>query len=697
MKSKKTLLAAAIFSLFTFHTSSLRAQADPVIIRVAGQEVRQTEFMQNFMQSVGDKLAAKPNATEQEKRQALDEYVELYANFRAKVIDAKSMGLDTSADLRKELARYRKELAAPYLIDSAMLMGILREAYERNRYALHAAHILVKVSPDAAPEDTLQAYGRAMYLYRHAIAGENFFALAHDQVLRENPNAKPNPYEGELSYFSSFNMVYPFECAAYALQVGEISKPVRSRYGYHVIKLIDKVEYYGKATFQHIWKRNTENPNEIALIYERLQNGTSFDMVARESDDHTTSMSGGYINDAPLNQLPHEYIKTLSNLREGEISKPFLTRYGWHIIRLVKKDTLPDFQSMIPYYKQRLSRDPRGEESRKSFVQSARKKYGIIDYTVTPVPQPAKKGRKKQQPVQMQASLDEMVSLMNDSIFRDLWRFRVDQIHDLRPLVHTPSQDYNNLDFARFIRRNQRPTRHEPYADAVRRYYEQFIDSVTIAYADTQIEIENTDFADLVEDYRNGLMIFNYNDKMIWSKAIYDTVGFADFYARESRTKRMDLPEDSIYFWRTRARVLSFHVASSDCLRSDKAVKLVRKLAKKNKSSREIKEALLAKVDSKACTGQEPVSHTLDVVEQTRQELLTDDQWAQGVYCVPEGKGYRVMVVEEVLPPMLKEQMEARGYYLNAWQNEVEQKLMKELRSKYNVSINYDAVRKISY
>ena len=692
---KKTLLTLATLLLAAI-PARLAAQQNPVVIEVGGQEIRQSELMQNFMQAVGNKLLATPNATAQEKRQALDEYVELYANFRAKVLDARSMGLDTMPELRKELAHYRKELAAPYLVDSAMLSQVLRQAYERNRYALHAAHILVKVPPEAPPEDTAQAYGRAMYLLRRALDGENFFELAHEQVLRDNPQAPPNPYEGELSYFTSFNMVYPFENAAYALEPGQISMPIRTRYGYHIIRLIDRAEIYGKTTFQHIWMRNPNSQSAIGMAYERLQQGTPFEMVARSSDDRSTAETGGYIVDASIGQLPHEYVKTLSTLQPGEVSKPFLTRYGWHIVKLISKDTIPSFQSMIPYYRQKLARDPRGDASRKSFAQAARKKYGIVDYTVTPVPQPAKKGRKKQ-PVEMMASLDEMVSLMNDSIFRDLWRVKPDRIHDLRPLVHTPSKDYNNVDLSRFIRRKQRPTRPEPYEGLVRRFYEDFLDSVTIVYADTQIEAENPDFAELVDEYRNGLMIFNYNEKMIWTKAINDSAGFADYYARESRTKRMDRPEDSIYFWRTRARVVSFDIPNRACLDKNKAVKLLQKYSRKGKSSLEMQSALLDMMrSSKGCTG-DTIRHSITLVEQTRQQLLAEDQWQPGVYCNPLPSGYRLLVVEEILPPMLKEQMEARGYYLNGWQNEVEQNLMKELRSKYNVKINRDAVRAITF
>ena len=525
---KKILLAAAIISIFNFQFSISRAQSDPVVLEVGGQQIRQSEFMRDFRQSVGDN-ATKSDLTQAEKNKAIVEYAELYANFRAKLLDAQAMGLDTSATLNTELANYRRDLAAPYLIDSTMLMNILREAYERNRYALHAAHILVKVAPDAPPEDTLEAYNHCLELRQRILDGTDFFTVAIEEAHRVDPHAPVKPNEGELAYFSSFSMVYPFETAAYALQPGEVSMPVRTRFGYHIIKLFDRVEMYGKVTLQHIWLRGNDRQHTIGRMYENIVNGSSFEMMARQSDDLSTANQGGYIYDAALGQLPQEYVKVLSELQEGEVSRPFLSRYGWHLVKLVKKDTLPPFEAMVPYYKQRMARDQRGEASRKSFAASARKKYGVVDCTTTPVKQQGKKKKNKKQPVVMMASLDEITSLVNDSIFRAEWRFRDTSIHDLRPLVQVPGRDYNAVDFGRFIRKNQHKVRRCDIAYLVHDYFNEFLDSVTIDYADSQLEKEYPDFANLLDEYRRGLMIFDYNEKMIWTAAINDTAGFASF------------------------------------------------------------------------------------------------------------------------------------------------------------------------
>lgn len=690
---KKILLAAAFISIFNFQFSITHAQ-DPVVIEVGGKQIRQSEFMHAFNESVGNGLSAR-NASEAEKSKALKEYVELYANFQAKLMDARADGMDTAEDLREELARYRKDLAAPYLIDSAMLEKIMHEAYERNRYALHAIHILVKVRPDASPEDTLAAYTRAQELRARAVAGENFHDLAIEEIRRIRPNAEVHPNEGELNYFTSFDMVYSFENGAYALEPGEISQPIRTRYGYHIIKLVEKVEYYGKSTLQHYWKRNSDSKDEVTEAYERLLSGTPFEMVARQSDDLSTANNGGYLVDATMQQLPQEFVTVMSKMKEGELSKPFLTRYGWHILHLLKKDTLPPYDKMESYYKQRMSRDMRGEASRKSFAASARKKYGIVDYTTTPV---AVKGKKKsKEPVKMMASLDEVTAHLTNDVFIGNWKVKDSVFHDMTPLVKVPGKEYNVLDFVHFIRKTQGKERRVELSYYARQHFDEFLDSVSIAYADSQLENENPDFADLVEEYRRGLMIFNYNEKNIWAKAIKDSVGFADFYARESLKKDINNPEDSIYFWRTRARVVSFDVADSRCLDPEKAEKILRKAMDKEMSSSDMQLELQKKLNKKNCEQENPVIINIEVLEQGHQNLLKDDQWKTGVYRVERDKGYRLVMVQEIVAPCLKGQMEARGYYLNAWQNEVEEKLNRELRSKYNVKINHNVVDSIRY
>ena len=698
---KRILLALAIFQLSTF-SFQLLAQTDPVIIEVGGKQIRQSEFMRDFNANVGQQLAKKPGVTAAEKRAALEEYVDLYATFRAKLLDAHARGFDTTIELRNELARYRKELAAPYLIDSATLKNLLAEAYERNHYSLHAAHILVPASASASPEDTLKAYNTAMELYNRIVkGGEDFFEVSAEQFRKMNPEATPRPNEGDLGYFTVFDMVYPFENAAYSLQVGEVSKPVRTRYGYHLIKLLDRVEgLYGKVTMAHIWLHSTDSTNrrdDIYNIYKQLKQGVEFAGLARQSDDRTTSNSGGVLTDASLSQLPPEYIHELVGLKEGEFSKPFFTQYGWHVIKLIKRDTLPLPENLEGFYKQRMTRDQRGNESRKTFAANSRKRYGIIDCTTTPEQTVAKGRKKKNAPVKMRATLDELVREVPDSVRYGRWRMNESVFVDTTPLVITPSRNYTSLDVARYINGRQRERSREEMRTYLQGRYEEFLDSVSIAYADSQLENTYPEFAQIVDEYRRGLMIFNYNDAMIWHKAINDSVGFADFYARESRTKRLDNPDDSIFFFHPRARVTVIDVANAEALAPEKAKKLIEKAQSKNQGSSEMKQLLQNKINKKKYPDSDLVKADVELVEQTRQRLLADDQWQPGVYLVNRGNGYRLLVVDEILPRTLKGINAARGYYLNAWQNEVEKELNEELHRNYNVKIHRDVVRSLSF
>ena len=672
---------------------------NPVVMEVGGQKIAKDEFMKDFMSSVGERLAAKPGVTEAEKRQALDEYVELYATFRAKLKDAYALGFDTMPNLIEELKTYRDELAAPYLIDSATLERILHEAYDRNHYSLRAAHILIMVSPDASPEDTLKAYKRIMGLRDRIMGGEDFFAVSSEEVHRQQPEAPTRPNEGDLGYFTAFDMVYPFENAAYALKVGEVSMPVRTRFGYHIIKLLDKVEMFGKCDLAHIWlmgQDSTMRKYEINDCYNRLVDGQDFAIVARQSDDRTTNGNGGLMPNATLNNIPPEYVDVAQHLKEGEFSKPFFTQYGWHIVKMVRRDTLPPYESMVPYYKQKMTRDQRGEESRKAFTLSSMKRYGIQDLTKTPVPQPKGKKRKKKEPVKMQASLQQLYDIVPVEATRNRWNYNDSMVTDIHPILTMPGKSYTTLDLARYIsthQRGERPLKSEYF---VNMKYSDFIDSVVMVYVDSRLEKDNPELAAVVEEYRHGLMIFNYNNAMVWRKALHDTAGFADFYARESSTKRMDNPDDSVYFWKTRARVVTVNVVDSACIAPAKAAKILKKALKKNKGSLEMKDMLTEAVGKK-CTAPRPVSVAPDLVEMGHQNLLSAGQWQKGVYLSPKTKGYRAVVVEEVMPPMLKGQMEARGYYMNGFQNEVERKHNDMLNKKYNVKINYDVVKQISY
>ena len=702
----KRTIATTLLILCAWLPLTLRAQetADPAVFEVAGKPVLKSELMKDFLQSIGKDPSAAPTACTYEKRKALEDYIQLYINFRAKLADAYALGYDTMPMLVGELKTYRDELSLPYLIDSATLQGLLHEAYERNKYVLHAAHILVPCPELAEGEDTVAPYQHAMELYNRAVAGEDFYTIAQDEMRYQrqtspDPNIRQRanevrPNEGDLGCFTVFDMIYPFETAVYNMRPGEVSKPIRTRYGYHIAKLFDRYEYYGKANIAHIWisDRDPNARGKINDAYRQLTEGADFATVVKNysNDRNSNYASGGEIGEMPCNQLPPEYIATIAEgMKPGDYSQPFQTHYGWHIIKLVSQETQPPFESMVPYYKSRMVSGERSKRPQRMFAEQCKERYHFIDYTQL------KTSKKKNAPYA--ATLQTVRDLISDSIFSAIFHYDSNAITDMRPLFSIDGKEYNSRQFARYIYKNKKVRPICSLDVFIRERYREFVEAKLIEYADSRLEQDNDEFRALVDEYRHGLMIFAYNDKFIWSRAINDSAGFADFYAQQMPLHDINDTAQAIYFWNERARVTRYIVADSACMSPDKALKIITKGIKKAWSSENIKAAMLKKVNGKKCQQENPVTTDLVLFEKDNQRQLSPNEWSKGMYVHPEGKGYVVLVVEQMLPPEPKALMEARGYYLNDYQNHLEKVVSQELRKKYGVVVHQDVIDEIAY
>ena len=474
------------------------------------------------------------------------------------------------------------------------------------------------------------------------------------------------------------------------MQPGEVSLPVRSRYGYHIIKLFDRYEYYGKVQLAHIWisDNTAKAEGKIRNAYHQLQEGTDFGVVAKNySDDHTTSTNGGIMPELAPNQLPFAYVEAVAKgLKVGEYSKPFHSRFGWHIIKLLKQETMPDFESLVPYYKSRMTRGERSTKPQKIFINQCKEKYGFVDYTQVVT------SKKKAKTKTYAASLDAVRSIVTDSIFSAIFHYDPEEITDMRPLFKIGDQEYDSRQFARFIYKTKKVRRICDLDIFVAERYQEFIDAKVIEYADSRLEQDNPEFGELVKEYRHGLMIFTYNDQKVWSQAIRDSVGFEEFYRNASPTHNYNDTNDAVYFWNERARAYVYTVPDSNLLPRKKALKVVNKAVKKGWTSNQTVAALNLKAKSDAFASQQ-----LMLLEQGNQKVLAAGEFRPGIYTHVADSGYQVVVVEKVVPPSLKTREEARGYYLNDYQNYLEEQNNLALRKKYNVVIYQDVIDEITY
>ena len=693
---KKTLIALLFGALCI--SNVLKAQEvkdDPIIIEIGDEKIRQSEFMKSFNQS-NTELS---KMSEADKRNALKEYVYLYTNFRLKIKAALDERYDTASSFEKEYSVYRDEIAAPYLIDSQSLENIMQEVYRRNQQAVRASHIMVALPRNPSPEDTLKAYNKAMDIYVKAIEkGADFKKLAI--AFSEDPSVKTHESRnsdktiegngGDLGYFSVFDMVLPFEDAAYGLEIGEISKPVRSEYGYHIIKLVDKVNIYGKTSIQHIWVGSVSERDSARMLsvindaYRRLNAGEDFNKVVQDcSEDRRSLPVNGLLEDVPAKRMVPEYVKEISKLKVGEYSQPFKTKYGWHIIKVVKKDTIPPLDDMRAFYKQRISRDQRSKQPQNVFVENMKEKYTFVNHNVD-----------------SKVAFDELRAAVTDSVFKRTWVLPTLQNGSM-PAFTIGNKTYTVNDFAKYINDSQRRLRirRKNLDEYYQEIYGYFVNDKIVEYADSKLEQEYPEFNEMVEEYRNGLLIFAYNDSKVWSKAILDTVGLKEFYAVESIKHDINNPEHAKYFWGNRADIMTVAVMDSNCVEKTKAMKVVEKNAfKEGMSKEEMTKLVEKKINKKKCSLANPIFVRTVMVEK-ENEIIKPEQFKKGIYkgTNQRSMGYVIVIVRGIKDPELKSLRDARGYYINDYQNYLEENLIKELRSKYKVVVHEDKINAISY
>ncbi len=652
---KRTILNASLTLLIgIFALSAFSQSNDPVLLQVANEKVTKNEFIKVF----------EKNNTQGEKpdNKAIEEYLDLFINFRLKVTEAKNLGMDTVKSFRDELAGYRKQLAQPYLADNLMNDRLVQEAYDRKKYDVRASHILVRVDKMAAAADTLSAWNKIMQIRKRIIKGEDFGKVAAD--ASEDPSAKDRDAngqkvkgnQGDLGFFTAFDMVYPFESAAYNSKINEVTMPVRTDFGYHLIKVTDKIPALGKVQLAHIMlvfpvKGTLDDSLKVAdsanLAYKFLKSGSDFGDIAKKfSDDASTSGKGGVLPWFGVNRLLPEFTINVQKLKQkGDYSEPFQTSYGWHIIKLVDRKPIGSFDEEKDEISKRIPRSDRNMEIQNSFIVKTKANYGFTENS---------------------AALTELTKTVTDSIFTASWK--VEQAAGLdKNLFTIGTKTYTQADFARHLATTQRNGQKSDIAAYVQQQYNIFVNEAIVKYADSQLESEKPDFKALISEYHDGILLFDLTDKKVWSKAVKDTVGLQQYYEANKNT----------YMWETRLD------ASIITIKDPSIIKALKKQLKKGVPD----DQILAKYNH----------DTIQKVTIERKKFLKGEnmnlqnvEWKPGISeMMPLADNENVIVVvHAVVPPEPKLLSEIRGAMTADYQNYLEKEWISELRAKYKVEVN---------
>ena len=628
------------------------AQEDPVLMNMGGDTIHLSEFLHVYNKNRDNKYV---------ENKTPEEYLDLFINFKLKVKEASALGMDTMPRFVKELAGYRRQLAQPYLTDRLVTDHLVDEAFERLEEEVRASHILIMVDQTATPADTLKAFRTAMAIYESLIKGANFEETA--LAKSEDPSVKDN--KGDLGFFTALFMVYPFESAAYSLKVGEISKPVRTSFGYHIIKLTGRRPAQGEVLTAHIMIRMPEESDEatkaqakqrIDEIYALLKAGEPFENLAKKySDDQASGAVGGILRWFGTNQMVEEYERAAFALQNvGDYSEPVLTAYGWHIIKLLEKRPPQPREQREDDVRRRIEKDSRAELSKAAVVDRLKAKYNY------------KADDKK---------IRAFAKSMNENFFEKSWKNESWE-KDNSMIFTMAGENFTVADFYKHVESRQGDRMlNRDMLTLTYQLFEEWSDQQVLLYEDANLEKNYPQFRLVMQEYRDGILLFEFMEKEVWKKAVKDSLGLYEFHKAHEQD----------YMWPQR-----LHAGLVTCGTEETANKAMKYL-KKKKSVEFIQSKL--NVDS-----------ALNFKYETGKFVKSECAFAGEEYWNTAGpfsaaiqteKGFQFFQTIEMLPPQPKSLDEARGVITSDYQKYLEVEMIKALRLKYPVVVYKQALNQV--
>ncbi|QMU65311.1 MAG: peptidylprolyl isomerase [Flavobacteriaceae bacterium] len=466
-------------------TNSYGQKKDKILVTINNEEIKVSEFKRVFEKNL--------ETIETKEGRDVLKNLELFINYKLKVNEAYKLKLDTSRPYKREINTYRNQLIAPYLQDKKVLEKLVTEAYDRTKKEIRASHILLKFPRNYKPEDTLSVYKKIMHI-RDSIVGEkaNFSEVA--KKYSEDSSVKING--GDLGFFSAFRMVYDFEDMAYKTPIGEVSMPFKTRFGYHIVKKIAERPSRGEIEVAHILlsDKTAAGKQKIDSVYHKLLAGTSFDVLVKEySDDVNTKNKGGKLNRFGSGRMirPFEDIGfSLKNV--GDYSKPFQTQFGWHIIKLIGKYPVLPFEKMKEEMSSKIKRNGRAKLSDIAVLNKLKKEYEITEYEA------AKEIFKRED-------------------IRDISK---DSLQDI--ILSINGKDIKQETFVSYIKyRTNKSTEF---------LFNDFIDAQVKTYFKENLVHTELEYAYQLQEYKDGILLFELMNQKIWEKSSKDTIGLQTYF-----------------------------------------------------------------------------------------------------------------------------------------------------------------------
>ncbi len=643
-----------IISLLLTCAFSFSQTGSNYLMKIDGKEISSEEFLRVYNKN--------NNITPETEKKSIDEYLDLFINYKLKVIEAENLGYDTVKSFIDEFSGYRDQLAKPYLQNEEIKESLIKEAYERYKAEVRASHILIRCPDNASPEDTLKAYEKAKEIRARIVGGEPFNEVA--KATSDDPSVKEN--SGDLGYFSAFRMVYPFETGAYSTPVGKVSQPVRTRFGYHIIKVTDKRPSKGAVKVAHTMTRIPKGASapekkaakeKIDSAYKALMEGKKWEEVVQHfSENPRTKENNGEIGWLQSGQAPLNFLDACYALDINGFSKPVETEGGYHIAYLLEKKPIETYEEAHEKLARKIDQDNKRKETIKELMNSKLgNKYGM------------KTNRQ---------NANELLPLLDSSIYNREWKPDVASGKN-KVVVSFNDKKYTQYDFAKYIHEGKYTSRTNSFQDIISRSFTGFAEDMLVSYAMKMLPKENPEYKFLLQEYHDGILLFNLTNELVWQKAQVDSSGLEVFYKTTEK-----------YLWNDRIRVNIYEYENNSF--TAKLPKLAKKHTKKKLGNDFLTKALCPD-DSIAC-----IKSNSKTYEKDQDAITAKFKWEKGSYTTmnEDNMNYFYYVVE-VLPAQPKKLDEAKGLYIADYQNHLEKQWINSLREKYSIDINSTELEKI--
>jgi len=639
---KKNLIPMALLAMSA--VASIQAKdVDPVVMTINGQQVTRSEF---------EYFYNKNNDQEVAEEKTFDEYVELFVNYKLKVQEALSRGIDTTQQYIDELAGYRAQLAEPYLQDDKWKQQAVQDIINNRKYEVHASHILIKLDENATPKQVAEAQAKLDSIKLQIAAGAPFDSLA--RVKSQDPSARQNG--GDLGYFSVLQMVYPFEEAAFNTPIGQLAE-CRSQFGLHLLNIIDKREANNEQVLvAHIMKmfdRNT--PKQIAKqqtqqyidsVYAVLEGGADFaKTAATASEDSYTARNGGaypWLDHSA--RFPKEWLDVAFSLKPGEYSKPFATDFGWHIMKqLDRRSEAPTDSAAMAELESMVDRDPaRKAHYRKLLEEKWMQEEGLK---------------------------------VNEKMLANKNRKKV--------LMTIGKQKYTLQQFDDFCKSQYgEEASYVPQATALDAWKRAEITK----FEDSNLENKYEEFRQLYKEYHDGILLFDVAGGEVWDKASADTVGLQNFFDAHR----------SNYDWKEP----HFKGAFIECADDELLVTALKDIYDHCSDIQECANQVRSRVLTDSILTPNPKQPRFHIVNGLYNPGDNNTVDRLGLNLDVTAKAPRTnmpiqMVYGKVLPTGPEVMEDVRSAVITDYQNELEAKWCAQLRAKFPVVLNQKELDKI--